>query len=333
MVDNKKRKLPHRDEGKKFDIGKESDGPLSNMVAIGDDFFIVTRKSIQKLILADVVDPDRENPNIPDTQQKVLSYGSDEMFVGKTLLQANELFKDHCLPVHINRFDALDLSFSFLKEMIVLKETKDSYIKEEQDILASFSGNLDSDFSLRIPMMSNLEQRTKQFIYNADHSLRHIMNLVRLFYPDIEIARGWMDKLQEKLRVENSEDHKSVDFIEWAKGKIIPIRDIRNSVEHPKPNDKVTYQNYTLQKSNKIKPPMMFYKKVSSPFPEIEISQFMNVAIEHLLLSFEGIMVHLCDIQAQPFAGDKRCVVYITEDNRPENNLHMGYKYQIIWTK
>lgn len=333
MKDSEERKLPERDGGKRFNIGEEADGPTSNMITIGDDLFIVTRKSIQQLILADAIDPNRENQNIPDSQQKVLSYGSDEKLVGKTLIQADELFKDHSLPAYIKRSDALGLSFAFLKEMIVLNETKDAFIKAEQDILDSYKGNLGADFSLRLPVMPNLEQRTKQFIYNADHSLRHIMNLARLFYPDIPIAKGWLDKLKEKLILENSTEHPCVLLTEWAREKIIPLRDVRNSIEHPKPDDKVSYQNYKLQKEGNIKPPTMFYEKVNSPFPEVEISQFMIVTIEHLLIAFEGMMVRLCEIHAQPFADGTRYVVEIPEADRPEQNLHMCYRYDIRFPK
>ena len=115
---DKERKLPHRDGGKRIEIGQENDGPVSAMIVIDKDMFIVTRKSIQLIQLADSVDPDRENSEIPDSQQKVLSYGSDEPLVGRTLLQAEEFFKEGSLPSTISRSEALSLTFSFLKEII-----------------------------------------------------------------------------------------------------------------------------------------------------------------------------------------------------------------------
>ncbi len=142
-----------------------------------------------------------------------------------------------------------------------------------------------------------------------------------------------MDKLQEKIIAEKEADHPMVKFIEWMKGKLIPIREVRNSVEHPKPNDKVRFENYTLTMEGEILPPRLFYEKQDSPFPEVSISQFMDAAIDHLTLSFEGTMVHLCDIHAQSSTGNERFVNLIPEDKHPEHNLHMKYEYQIAWTK
>ena len=333
MSTDGERKLPHRDGGFRFSIGEEADGPVSAMIVIGDDSLIVTRKSIQQIRLADSVDPERENSDIPNSQQKVLSYGSDDPLVGRTFLQADELFKDHALPDSINRTEALTISLNFLKEMIALNELKGSFLAEQKEIESSFTGKLGEDSSLRIPSISNLDRRTKEFIYNADQAARNIIYLVRLFYPDINIARDWMDKLQEKIIAEKGTDHPAVKFVEWMKGKLVPIREVRNSVEHPKPDDKVRFENYALSKEGKILPPRLFYEKQNSPFPEVLISEFMDVAVDHLTLCFEGAMVHLCDIHAQPFAGDERFVNPIPEDKRPEQNLHMGYEYQIAWTK
>lgn len=333
MFTDGKRKLPNRDGGFRFTVGEEADGPVSAMIVVGDDSFIVTRKSIQQIRLADAVDPDRENARIPNSQQKILSYGSDDSLVGRTFLQADELFKDHALPESINRAEALNISLNFLKEMIALNEIKDTFIAEQKAIESSFTGRLGEDSSLRIPAVPNLERKTKEFIYNADQAARNIILLVSLFYPDINIASDWMDKLQEKIIAEKGADHPAVKFIEWMKGKLVPVRDVRNSVEHPKLYNKVRFENYVLSKEGKVLPPRLFYEKYNSPFPEVLISEFMDVAVDHLALCFEGVMVHLCDIHAQPFDGDERFVNPIPEDKRPEHNLHMGYEYQITWTK
>ncbi len=188
MTTDKERKLPHRDGGFRLTIGEGADGPVSAMIAVGNDSFIITRKSIQQLRLADSIDPDRENSRIPNSQQKVFSYGSDDPLVGRIFLQADELFKDHVLPDSIDRSNALNISLNFLKEMIALNELKDSLHAEQNEIESSFTGKLSEDSSLRIPAISNLERRTKEFIYNADQAAKNIIYLVRLFYTDIKIA-------------------------------------------------------------------------------------------------------------------------------------------------
>jgi hypothetical protein len=60
------KKLPHRNEGGMFTIGEDGDGNLSEMISLEDfGMVIVTRKSVWRMMLADNIDPQRNNVNIP----------------------------------------------------------------------------------------------------------------------------------------------------------------------------------------------------------------------------------------------------------------------------
>ena len=44
-------------------------------------------------------------------------------------------------------------------------------------------------------------------------------------------------------------------------------------------------------------------------------------------------MAYLCNIHAQPFAGDKRIVIEIPSEQMQANEKHVKFEYDVIWTK
>lgn len=321
-----------RNQGKQFKLGDEDDVGVSAMISLDDSMLCVMRKSVHSIRLADSVDSNRINATIPDVKQKILSHGSDSPFVGRTLLQANVLFQSHHLAVHVDCSRAISISFSFLKEIIALNELAAAYIAEEGTKNALFTGKTDEDESLSVPSIDTVEQQTKQFIISADHATRHLIELTQLFYPEIKNG-AWSKSLIEKLKGEVGENHPSYQFVE----SIIPIiglgRNLRNAIEHPKTGDNVQVRNYRLAQSGKMKTPTIQYDHKETPLSEMLVSQFMALVVENLLTSFEVLMVHLCNIHAVPFAGDKRSVVEIPEANRELHNPHMRFVYHIAWTR
>ena len=321
-----------RNEGKQFKLGDEDDIGVTAMISTDDSMLFVLRKSIHSVRLADSVDPDRTNPAIPDIKQKILSFGSNDPFVGRTLLQANTLFAPNCLDERIDCTKALSIALSFLKEIIALREMKSSYIAEDGEKNSSFVGKTGEDSSLNLPSMDKVEQQTKQFIINTDHAVRHIIELTQLFYPEIK-SGGWAKLLLDKLKQERGADNPCTQFVESINPPIWLTRNLRNAIEHPTQSDKVLIQNYRLLQTGKVKPPTISYEHPDANLSEIPVSQFMSLSLENIVICFEELMVHFCNIHAAPFAGDTRSVVEIPETARSPHETHVRFGYQIAWTK
>jgi len=81
-----------RDSAMSMEIGP-SGGRITEMVEIGERLHTVKTDSIYRIMLADEIDPGRTNINVPNSQQKVLDYGSDSPFVAKTLLTAKRYLR------------------------------------------------------------------------------------------------------------------------------------------------------------------------------------------------------------------------------------------------
>ena len=69
-----------------MEIGTSDDqSAVTGIFPIGDNLYVVKERGIYEVKLADRIDPNRTNIAIPNTQQKVLNYGSEAPVVGRTL--------------------------------------------------------------------------------------------------------------------------------------------------------------------------------------------------------------------------------------------------------
>lgn len=321
-----------RNQGGRFEIGTDEDSGTTAFIEVEKKLLILTDKNIYQLYLPDAIDPKRTNPNIPASKQKIVSYGSDDHIVGRTLQQASVLFEEHSLPDSVNHKKALSIAMSFLKEMVTLQEAKEIYEKEEADIRESFNGKLQEDNSFQLPSISDIEQRLKRFINNAGHSQRHLIEITKLFYPETP-DKLWNVKLQEKLLETFDNKEPIIQFLESTKNWIRLIRELRNEIEHPSDVKKIEINNYRLKETGTVSSPTIKFDHKNVPLNEIRVSKFMSDTVESSLLCFELLMAYLCNIHAQTFADDERVVIEVPNDKREKRMVHVRFAYQILWTK
>ena len=317
----------YRYQGGRFEVGSEDGDNMSAFIKVGEQLLCITRKNTRTVLLADEVDPDRTNPNIQHNVQNILPHGSDSKFVGKTIQQASILFKEHSLPATISCDEGMSISFSFLKEITALDKAKCEYINEETVINSNLSK------SSHVPSLPNLEQKIKNFISTADHACGLVMEMSHLFYPNVG-GKGWESKLISELE-SLGQDH-FIDFIKSFQEFTVGIRRTRNKIEHPHgelKDDNFNISNYKLTPKNTVALPLLSYTSKDFNYPEVQISIFMDSTIHNLLTVFELLMAYLCNLHAEPFTGDKRVVIEVPEDKRQESEKHVGFQYQILWTK
>jgi len=317
----------YRSQGGSFTVGSEEGDNMSAFVKVDDQLMCITRKNIQTVLMADTIDPQRTNSNIDHNVQHVLPYGSDNEFVGRTFQQASILFTEHALPKSVDHNKGVSISLSFLKEITSLDQIKNDYFREEDSIKTKLSKNT------QLPSLPNLEQKVKGFISNTDHACGLIMEIANLFYPDVK-GKGWESKLISKLNTESQDDF--IKFIKSFETYTLGVRRMRNKIEHPYDelkDDVLNIENYKLTPDNTISPPSIIYESTAYNLPKIKVSAFMESTIINLVNIFESLLAYLCNLHAELFAGDKRVVISVPEEKREESAKHVGFEYQILWTK
>jgi hypothetical protein len=262
----------------------------------------------------------------------VLSYGSDTSFVGKTLLQANEFFGNGCLSAHVDTKKALELTLNFLKEVVPLYEAMKSYTDEEAELNRSFSGKTEEDGTLKLPQINNLERQVKSFISNTDHAMKHLIGLAQLFYPSLP-SKQWVVKLHDEIKKQRGKKEPALAFVSAITPFIHQMRNMRSAIEHLKPDNQISTHNYRLNENGKVAPPSVEYNGAETPLSSASVSSFMTEVFDTTLIAFEVLMAYLCNIHAEPFAGDARFIVEIPETERRESEKHVRFRYEIAWSK
>lgn len=327
------KKLPHRNEGGSFKIGEEGDGNLSDMIPLEDyGMVIVTRKSVWRVMLADNIDPQRNNANIPrHVQERLLSYGSDDPIVGRTLLQGKELLLQH-LPDTINKYQGMQLVLAFTKELAAMNDELKKLHEEYTEIQKRFNGSVRDDGSFVLPALKNLERRAKELIQNIDHMGGIVIDMMKLFPLEIP-QKNPLGKLIEQTQQKFGAEHTVTKAISELKEKMGWLRYIRSDMEHPDATGIVTFENYRMNDSGKIEQPLIKHTRTSSPFQSIDLIQFIVESQGVIIDLFETTLVLLCDFHAEDFAGDKVFVRNVADQERAEVNPHMNYRYDINWTR
>jgi len=328
------KKLPQRNEGGMVKIGDGKDGNISNMIALEDyGMLVVTNKSVWRIMTADNIDPQRDSINIPrHIQERILSYGSDDAIVGKTLLQGKELLLSNHLLGTINVQHAMQHVLSFSKELAALNDELKKLAEEYNEIQKHFNGRVQDDGSFILPSLKNLERRAKELIQNIDHMGGVIIDILKIFSIEIP-KKNPLGKLIELTQQKYGNDHTITKAISKLKEKMAWLRLLRSDIEHPDATGIVTFENYKMNNLGEIKQPHIKHTRERSPFQSIDFIQLIIESKTDVMNLFETTLILLCDFYVEDFAGDKVFVRNVTDQERTEANPHMNYRYDVNWTR
>jgi len=311
-------------EGAAFmNVGSPDDlSPITAMIVIGKKMHVVKASSIYEVRLADEIDPGRTNPSIPNTQQKVLSIGSDAEAVGRILLTANALLKKNYLP-NFDCDEALRLSFEVLKDIVAMGEISETLRQEEQASTANLRDNRKADGSVLLPSIKNLPQRCREFVQKADHGLGKLYSIVQIFYPRARkpYFEGFSDTL---IALYGATDPfaegvlRAVPFLKF-------VRDTRNCVEHPKQNQKITVKDFSFDPSGKVLAPTIEVVHARSPHDAVNVSVFMRDISAAIIDVVEAMIAGLCSRHVTSSAGLPFEVVALPEDMRQQKFVRYSY--------
>lgn len=313
-----------RDSALSMEVGTPSDqSAITGMVKIGGSLHIVTGTAIYRIRLADEVDPERTNPHVPNSQQKVLSKGSESPLVAKTLLTANELFNATYLPSKIPTETAISFAFECVKHLAAMADHCSLSRSEESEARSLIEVLQISNRSLILPSTQNLDARFKDFVQKADHSLQALFQIAILFYGNQ--LKGWFEGLAAEVVRSSKADHQYCGFMTEAAVFCKSVRVTRNCIEHPKENERVKVTDYTLTPLNQILPPSITVTHPRFNQPAIGVSDYMTKTTEHIADIFEMMIAFMCSRHVQSLGNFSFQVIEIPEDRRPNKLVRFSY--------
>jgi hypothetical protein len=283
-----------RDSGLRMDVGTEDDrSPVKATCVINNSMHVIKAKGIYRIQLADEIDPQRTNPAIPNTSQRVLSYGTDCDLVRQTLMTASRLFHSKLLGPSFPYNRPIDLTYDALKDIAAMHEMHENLAAQLKAEEASLKGLTPKNRALSIPTIGGVRVSVETFLQKADHALVDLFEIAKLFYPD-SIGKKWFDSLFALVKEKYGADSTFAEFL----AKVLPvlklIRNARNCIEHPKANKYVEVYDITLLASGQLQPPALEVVHPETPQPLIAVSDFMAQAVEQIAGIFELMLAFLC---------------------------------------
>jgi hypothetical protein len=274
-----------RDMGGGAALKNPDDGtPIRESLVVGDALLFFTDKCTYRIQMADQIDPGRTNPDLAQVaQQKIFDHGAKSDLMRGTLLHARVMFKEGFQEIDIPR--ALSHSFDALSNLIAMR-----------DLELSFAAKVDAAMA---KAGAGEREDAKSFIQRADHFSHDLLEIVRLFFPEMK-AKSWSE-FQELAGKQYGDDDQMTKFLAEAVSVFQILRDARNCLDHHL--NGVVLSDFALEKDGSIMVPTIEINHKSSKQPRQSLVQFMHEVTEWMLLLFEQVTVHMCDKKLKSFSG------------------------------
>ena len=219
-----------RDSAKFGIIGADGDdSAISEMIPIGDTLYMVKGRGIYGVQLADKIDPQRTNAAIPDIQQRILSIGSDDPLVARTLLTAHTLFTQTILGPAFDRERSMQLALDLLKDFAALENMRVDMEAADARARAAFENRDKSTGLLALPSIDDLDARCDAFAQKAGHVVGLLEDIAKLFYGD-ELKSKWIDNLTQIAGERHGNDSFLSLYMANARPFLLLVLDMRNMI-------------------------------------------------------------------------------------------------------
>ncbi len=301
----------------------DDDSAISEMISTGDRLLVVKGKGIYEIKLADQVDPERTNISVPTTIQRVLPYGADDPWVGAVVLTAHHLFLGSCSPRNVDGTEVFGLVLEIAEDIAGAHQLVENYREAEGAATESLDPKIRKDRSVVVPAIGNVESRCNEFLQKSDHALRELFRLVRMFYPDV--GSGRWEGLKKKIDGGPQDIDNFPQFLAETVPFLQLIRNARNCVEHPRPEQRLVVADFSVDPQNVLLPPMVEIIHPKTPLNKVPVSAFFTQTLQNIVRVVELMVVFLCARHVRPVAGFPVQVVELPPDHRRSPHVRYGY--------
>lgn len=313
-----------RDGAGALDLRVDGDeSAITAMIEICGNLLTVKGKGIYEIKMADQIDPGRTNPNVPNTVQRILPFGSNDPWIGQTLLTANGLFKSSYLPDSIDCDKSMAIALEITK---IIGEMQDlaRRFREEQDVaLSGLDEMIRQDRSFVVPSVGDVAVKFTAFIQKSDHAVRELFRLIKIFYGDV--GKGGWAAFADKIDNESGSPDNFADVLRNILPFLQLIRNTRNCVEHPRTEQKILTTDFSLSPQNKLVGPTIEIVHPKTPMDRSSAADFMRKTTDNIVEIVELMLAFLCGRHAQSFSGFQVHVLEIPPHRRTNQYVRFGY--------
>lgn len=284
-----------RDSGGSAKI-PEGHGNVVSMKGIGSKMYFLAEKGVTSGVMADHIDPERTNPNIPFVvQRNELAYGLDTPFMQRTLCAAFELVDQTHLPDHVGKDDLLAMAFDIASALAaVIDATKEFLTHQaetrEKQLTAAY-----------LPRTENLTGKVKQSLAHLRDVENTIKEMTLLFYPKAASSDPWDKGLRAAMEAAHGSDPEVMVFFENLIGFLLAVADHRNAMIHPDNKKQIMITDYELEAQGSVVAPTIEITHPRNPVPRHDVAQFLQSQVEFISYTYETFLAWLCDLNVRAF--------------------------------
>lgn len=315
-----------RESGGHADIGSEEDGAIIEMKNIGGRLLVIKERSIYEMVMADTIDPERTNINLPTTIHKlIIDKGTESETVSRILLTAMTLFRPEYISNTVDCPKLIGLTTDLLSEISILEKEIKDYQIVEKTASDEYEERRNQKVSYKLPSIVSLESKCKTIFQKADHIEQTLMDIIVNFYPNLGLTKqSHFPNFYEKLREKYGEADPLVKFINETVYFMQVIRELRNGFDHRLEHTKV--YDFELQTDGNIIAPTVELKHKKIKLERTSLSEFLEITTKNMLDIIELTFAYLAGKNVK-IGGIPYQVRQIPEDKR--RNKFVKYSF---WT-
>lgn len=240
------------------------DSKIIESIVIGDELYIFKTTSIFKMLTAESIDPELDEPDTKHSYEKISDFGTESDYVARCILQAKKL-----LPFIIkgeepkNRVlkQLWELNLQLLSCKKVVSEIDIYYSNLIVKCNQIITDNQASSVIPPLPKIPELEDKVRVFLTNSKLALIGTFKFLAEFYP---LSIGNRTESHFDKHIEFLEEHLGIDHeiskllkadLEWIR----LLSECRNAIEHSRDGQKIHVTNFTLKPGNKFSTPCWTY--------------------------------------------------------------------------
>lgn len=274
-------------------IGSKDDGAIMEMKNIAGRLLVIKERSIYEIIMADSIDPERTNANLPPMIQKIIiDRGTESEVVSRTLLTAIGLFKPEYIVKTVECNIIISLMIDMLSEIYILEKEISEYQQSEDDASADYEIRKQEKAPYKLPSIVNLESRCKTIFQKADHVEQLLMDIITRVYPELKLTKqSHLPNLHQELKKLYDENDSFVKLLETAIDFMQVVRELRNGFDHRLDYTKAT--DYELQVNGDIISPTIELNHKKVKLDRTSLSEFLKLVVDNLIYLVEMVLVNL----------------------------------------
>jgi hypothetical protein len=227
------------------------------------------------------------------------------------------MFKEEFQDIDIHR--ALSHSFNALSNLVAMRDAITAFEAKVEVAVAKVEGSERKGSSLVLPAAGGVREDCKAFIQRADHFSHDLLEIVRLFYPEMK-KKGWQDFWDIVEQLYGPGDQLT-NLLAKAAPVLQLLRDTRDCLDHHLQG--VTILDFAAQPDGGIFLPSIEINFKKSRHPRVSVILFMQAITDWMLTSFEMVTVNMCGKKMKPLAG----MQFIIDEVKPPASEHWPCRF------